>query len=98
MQHVGRASHLGPVVGRGRAAHLSVEFVNVGGWLTHGDAALDSCAQFLVVAEHKLIPAMLRSTGHQLRKANRQSGRLHAQTRLLGVMPVSMLSVCEKRP
>ena len=25
---------------------LSVEFVNVGGWLTCGDLALDSCAQF----------------------------------------------------
>ena len=29
----------------------SVEFVNVGGWLTHGDLALDSCAQFLPVAD-----------------------------------------------
>ena len=25
---------------------LSVEFVNVGGWLTYGDLALDSSAQF----------------------------------------------------
>ena len=36
---------------------LSVEFVNVGGWLTYGDLALDSCAQFLAVAEHRLIPS-----------------------------------------
>ena len=35
---------------------LSVEFINVGGWLTSGDLALDSCAQFLAVAEHKLNP------------------------------------------
>ena len=36
---------------------LSVELVNVGGWLTYGDLALDSCAQFLAVAEHRLIPS-----------------------------------------
>ena len=36
---------------------LLVEFVNVGGWLTYGDLALDSCAQFLAVAEHRLIPS-----------------------------------------
>ena len=30
---------------------LSVEFINVGSWLTSGDLALDSCAQFLAVAE-----------------------------------------------
>ena len=35
--------------------------------------ALDSCAQFLFVAEHRLIPARARSIGHQLRKADRQS-------------------------
>ena len=29
---------------------LSIEFVNVGGWLTSGDLAFDSCAQFLAVA------------------------------------------------
>ena len=52
---------------------LSVEFANVGGWLTHGDAALDSCAQFLAVAEHRLIPARVRSVGHQLRIAGFQS-------------------------
>ena len=27
------------------------------------------CAQFLAVAEHRLIPARARSVGHQLRKA-----------------------------
>ena len=37
--------------------HLSVEFVNVGGWSTNGNMALDSGAQFLAVAEHRLIPA-----------------------------------------
>ena len=50
---------------------LSVEFVNVGGWLTHGDLALDSCAQFLAVAEHRSIPSRARSVCHQLRRAGR---------------------------
>ena len=48
---------------------LSVEFVNVGGWLTYGDLALDSCAQFLAVAEHRLIPSRARSVCHHLRRA-----------------------------
>ena len=73
MFHVGRARNpgLGPrVFTRGQ---LSVEFVNVGGWLTYGDLALDSCAQFLAVAEHRLIPSRARSVCHQLRKAGHQS-------------------------
>ena len=48
---------------------MSIEFANVGGWLTFGDLALDSCAQFLAVAEHRLIPSRARSLCHQLRKA-----------------------------
>ena len=52
---------------------LSIEFVNVGGWLTYGDLALDSFAQFLAVAEHRLIPSRARSVGHQLRKAGYHS-------------------------
>ena len=52
---------------------LSIEFVNVGGWLTSGDLALDSCAQLLAVAEHRLIPSRARSVGHQLRKAGHHS-------------------------
>ena len=35
--------------------------------------ALDSCAQFLAVAEHRLIPSRARSVCHQLRKAGYQS-------------------------
>ena len=52
---------------------LSIEFVNVGGWLTHGDLAMDSCAQFLAVAEHRLIPSRSGSLCHQLRRAGYQS-------------------------
>ena len=42
---------------------LSIEFINVGGWLTSGDLAMDSCAQFVAVAEHRLIPSWARSIG-----------------------------------
>ena len=51
---------------------LLVSF-NVGGWLTSGDLALDSCAQFLAVAEHRLIPSRARSVCHQLRRAGHHS-------------------------
>ena len=52
---------------------MSVEFANVGGWLTSGDFASDSCAQFLAVAEHRLIPSRARSICHQLRRAGHHS-------------------------
>ena len=48
---------------------LSIEFVNVGGWLT----CVDSCAQFLAVAEHRLIPSKARSVCHQLCRAGHHS-------------------------
>ena len=60
---------LGLVRGPFIPGQLSIEFANIGGWLTYGDLAMDSCAQFLAVAEHRLIPARARSVGHQLRKA-----------------------------
>ena len=72
MPHIGRARHPGPGRGNRVPGHLSVEFVNVGGWLTYGDLALDSCAQFLAVAERRLIPSWARFTCHQLRKAGHQ--------------------------
>ena len=50
-----------------------LNFINVGGWLTFGDLALDFCAQFLAVAEHRLIPSRARSIGHQLRLAGHHS-------------------------
>ena len=52
---------------------MSIEFADVGGWLTSGDLALDSCAQFLAVAEHRLIPSRARSICHQLGKAGHHS-------------------------
>ena len=67
MLHIGRARHPGPGPRDIFPGQLSIEFINVGGWLTSGDLALDSCAQFLAVAEHRLIPSRARSIGHQLR-------------------------------
>ena len=61
MFHIGRARHPGPGPRVFTPGQLSVEFVNVGGWLTHGDLALDSCAQFLAVAEHRLLPCRASS-------------------------------------
>ena len=67
------ARHPGPGPRVFTPGQLSIEFVNVGGWLTHGVLALDSCAQFLAVAEHRLIPSRAWSVCHQLRKAGHQS-------------------------
>ena len=73
MLHIGRARHPGPGPRVFLPGQLSIEFVNVGGWLTSGDLALDSCAQFLAVAEHRLIPSRARSVCHQLRRAGHHS-------------------------
>ena len=73
MLHIGRARHAGPGPRVFLPGQLSIEFVNVGGWLTSGDLAMDSCAQFLAAAEHRLIPARARSVGHRLRKAGYHS-------------------------
>ena len=54
---IGRAKH----PGRGPPCHFAIEVFNVGGWLTHGDLALDAKLDFLAVAEHRLIPARVRS-------------------------------------
>ena len=40
---------------------LGIEVLSVGGWLTHGDYALDTAADFLVACEHRLILARVRS-------------------------------------
>ena len=71
MLHIGRARHPGPCRREKTPGPRSVEFANVGGWLTYGDMAMDSRAQFL--AEHRLIPARARSIGYQLRRAGYQS-------------------------
>ena len=47
--------------------HLAVEVFNVGGWLAHGDLALDAGLDFLAVTQHRLIPARVRSEWARLR-------------------------------
>ena len=50
---IGEARHLGPGDGT-----IGVEvFNNVGGWVTHGDIALETGVDFLAVVEHRLVPA-----------------------------------------
>ena len=73
MLHFGRARHPGLGKRHLTSGQLSVEFVNVGGWLTNGDLALDSCSQFLAVAEPRFFPSGARSINHQLQKAGHQS-------------------------
>ena len=70
---IGRARHPGPGPRDIIPGQFSVEFINIGGWLTFGDFAMDSCAQFLAVAEHRLIPSRAGSVCHQLRKAGHHS-------------------------
>ena len=60
----GRARHPGPP---SQPHHVSLEFHNVGGWLTHGDLALNAGVDFLAVAEHRLIPARVRGEWSRLR-------------------------------
>ena len=36
---------------------VGLEVFNVGGWLTHGDLALEAGVDFLAVVEHRLIAA-----------------------------------------
>ena len=44
--HIGRATHPGPGPRDFTLGQLSIDFANVGGWLTSGDLALDSCVGF----------------------------------------------------
>ena len=64
---------LGLALGFSLLVNWSLEFANVGGWLTSGNFALDSCAQFLAVAEHRLILSRARSICQQLRRAGYHS-------------------------
>ena len=44
-----------------RQAPEPLEVFNVGGWLTHGDLALEVKVDYLAVVEHRLIPARARN-------------------------------------
>ena len=66
---MGRARHPGPSDFRG----INLEAFNVGGWLTHGDLALYTKADFLAVSEHRLIPARIRGVWAELRRKGMHS-------------------------
>ena len=61
---MGRARHPGPF----GVDSLGLEALTVGGWLTHGDIALDTTADFSAISEHRLIPARVRSEWAALRR------------------------------
>ena len=61
---IGRARHPGPP---SHSHHVGVEVLNVGGWLTDGDLALEAGVDFLAVVEHRLIRARVRSECARLR-------------------------------
>ena len=72
MLSIGRARHPSP----GTSSYpsgFSIEFLNVGGWLSRGDVALESTAHFLAIAEHRLVPARARTVTTELRHARRSS-------------------------
>ena len=72
MLSIGRARHRGPCTSY-YPSGFSIEFLNVGGWLSRGDLALESKAHFLAVAEHRLVPAGARNVTTQLRNVRRSS-------------------------
>ena len=57
---LGRARHPGP-------GSVGIEVFNVGGWLTNGDFAAETDADFLCVTEHRLVSARARSEWRRLR-------------------------------
>ena len=59
--------HIGP-----RCSHSNrrdVEFLNVRGWLSYRHLVLGSKAHFLAVAEHRLVPARVRTVSSELWRA-----------------------------
>ena len=48
------------------ARHMGIEVQNVGGWLTHGDSAVETDCDFLFITETRLIPARSRNEALQL--------------------------------
>ena len=65
MLRIGESRHPGPRFPPSQG--FSIECINVGGWLSNGDTALESTEHFLAVVEHRLIPARARSVANSLR-------------------------------
>ena len=59
---IGRARHPGP---SSTSPRLGIEVQNFGGWLTHGDFALDTDVDFLAAVEHRV-----RSEWSRLKRKN----------------------------
>ena len=64
----GRARHPGPSLN-----NLDIEVFSIGGFVTHGDCALDTDAGFLAVVDHWFVLARARSEGARLSRAGHQS-------------------------
>ena len=62
---IGRGKHPWPA---SSSQFVGLEVFNVGGWLTHGDLALEAGVDFLAVVEHRLIPVRVRSEWTRLEK------------------------------
>ena len=62
---VGCAQHPGPTGKpsdkRDLAKHVGIGVLNVGVWLIHGDAALESDSDFLLITETRLITSRSRN-------------------------------------
>ena len=69
---IGRARRLGPTrkpqTKGDFAKHLGIEVLNVGGWQTHGDAALKTYCDFLLMTATRLIPPKSRNECAKLRR------------------------------
>ena len=55
------------ILGQPLPHHVGIEVLNVGGWLTHEDLALEARVDFLAVVEHRLVLARVRSEWSRLR-------------------------------
>ena len=65
---LGRARHPGP-----GSASVGIEVINISGWLTNGDFAVETGVVFLCVTEHRLVSARARSEWKMLRGRNMSS-------------------------
>ena len=66
----------------------------MGGWLTHGDMVLDTNVDFLVVVEHRLVPARVRGEWASVLEVLLLSGLLLLKNPPMLVMVVLGSLVC----
>ena len=77
------------------ARHTGIKVLHVGGWLTHGDVALETGGAFLLIAETMLVPARSRNEGPKLRRKKMASIWSPAcqDTSLVGAAGVVLVSL-----